>query len=176
MHKFLILLLISIVSISDETYIAWQSDYRLNWTDFKAQPENWKSVVALTASGLTFSYTTKRSEAELLGYEFEVTAHFYPEKSWYIKERVNEVHLRHERLHFDITELHARKFRKIVDNTRFTNNIRSEMNVIYERMNIELDAMQNQYDAETRHSINIEKQRVWERYVEMELDKLSFYK
>ena len=176
MHKFLILFFLSAISFSDETYIAWQSDYRLDWSDFKAAPENWKSVVAVTASGLTFSYTTKRSETELLGYEFEVTAHFYPEKSWYIKERVNEVHLRHERLHFDITELHARKFRKAVENARFTNNIRSEMNTIYERMNRELDAMQNLYDEETRHSINVEKQRAWERYIALELEKLSYYR
>ena len=63
--------------------------------------------------------------------DFEVNAFFYPNESWYKPDVCNNLILSHEQLHFDITELHARKFRQMVSNTRFTNKIRSEMNLHY---------------------------------------------
>ena len=176
MYKFLIIFLISLVSVGDSENLEWRSDYKLEWSDFKGSPKNSKSIVAVTASGITFSYTTKRSEKDLIDFKYEVKAHFYPEKSWFNKSRVNEVHLNHERLHFDITELHARKFRQMVSNTRFTNKIRSEMNTIYDFINKELETMQERYDSESHHSINRDKQKAWENYVALELEKLSNYR
>ena len=100
---------------------------------------------------------------------------FYPKKSWYLKSKVNSHILEHERLHFDITELHARMFRQRIEKTRFTMNIDAQMNRLHEAINKELEALQNRYDAETRHSQDLEKQQEWQTKIIEALNKLSRY-
>ena len=159
-----------------EPTISWTEDHKVTWDDFRSQPKPRADVIAVTASGLSFGYSTTRYSGGRIEYDFEVTAHFYPERSWYIKEDVTSMTLDHERLHFDITELHARKFRQRVNNKRFTRNIDREMEVINNEIHDELRAMQRQYDSETSHSRIPKKQIEWQLYVEEELRKLDRYK
>lgn len=84
--------------------------------------------------------------------------------------------LNHERLHFDITELYARKFRKQLQESTFTYNINDEMDKIHDVINKELGAMQKKYDNETDHSQIVEKQIEWEKYIAVELEKYAKYK
>jgi hypothetical protein len=155
--------------------MSWNHDYRLEWSDFEGQPTEGTSVVAVTASGITFSFSTKKTRTRLVDYNYIVKADFYPEKSWYSKHRASNNILNHERLHFDITELFARKFRERIDNTRFNLSISSQMERIHNAINSELEAMQNLYDAETNHSQNIEKQKEWQAKIIIELNKLANY-
>lgn len=175
MYKFIIAVCLSLCFVQDESRISWDIDYRLEWSDFKGTPRPRNHAVAVTASGITFGYSTKMSETQLIDYNVEISADFYPDKSWCLRERVNNNILNHERLHFDITELHARKFRKRVQRTNFNMNINRQMEAIHEQINRELEAMQNKYDAETNHSQNIEKQKEWQTYIVEELNKLVYY-
>ena len=174
--KYVLLICLSLLFISDERPLIWSDAYRLEWSDFKANPKSRSTVVAVTASGITFSYTTKKSNSGLIDYNFQVEAHFYPEQSWYVKDRVNRIHLSHERLHFDITELYARKFRKEISNTKFTNHVNREMDAIYQEITDGLRNMQNLYDEESSHSINVGNQKKWEKYIALELEKLVHYR
>ena len=175
MYKFVIAVCLSLIMVQDEPRISWDIDYRLEWSDFKGTPKPVDHAVAVTASGITFSYATKKSDTRLIDYRVEISADFYPEKSWCVKERVNNNILNHERLHFDITELHARKFRKRIDQTRFDLNINRQIEAIHDQINSELEAMQNKYDEETNHSQNIEKQKEWQSRIIVELNKLVYY-
>lgn len=175
MYKFLLACLLSAILFQDSPTMSWDINYRLQWSDFKAEPNPRNNAVAVTASGISFSYSTKKSETQLIDYTYEVKADFYPEKSWCLKDRVNNNILNHERLHFDITELYARKFRKRIENTRFTMDINNQMEVIHEAINEELETMQNKYDAETNHSQDIDKQKEWQTNIVIELNKLSYY-
>lgn len=159
-----------------EPVMAWNANDRLEWSDFKAAPQQRAEVIAVTASGLSFGYSTTRYPNGRIDYEFDVTAHFYPEKSWFMKDLVTNITLSHERLHFDITELHARKFRKRVKTARFSSNIDAEIDVIYNQINKELRAMQKQYDTETSHSRLVEKQEEWNRQIQEELKKMEAYR
>ena len=98
------LLLSSSVQYEERT-IAWNASRKLSWADFKAQPDPNSDAVALTASGITFSYSLKTSERNVVDFSTTVKAHFYPEKSWYLTNKASAYILRHEQLHFDITEL-----------------------------------------------------------------------
>ena len=49
------------------------------------------------------------------------------------------------------------------------------MNVIYSDSRNALSKMQNQYDAETNHSQNLEKQLEWQAFIKQELRKLAAY-
>lgn len=175
MYKFIVVFLMSLCLVQDEPRISWDLDYRIQWSDFKGTPKPVNHAVAVTASGITFSYSTKKSDTQLIDYKVEISADFYPHKSWCVRERVNNNILNHERLHFDITELHARKFRQRIDQRRFDLNINREIEAIHQQINRELEAMQNKYDAETDHSQNIEKQQEWQSKIVVELNKLVYY-
>jgi len=176
MHKFFILVLCTcFLYQDDEVTITWSDDLTLEWVDFKGEPKPVGDAVATTASGISFEYSTTKSSNGIIDYSFNIAAHFYPEKSWRINKPLSDKVLAHERLHFDITELYARKFRQRVSNTRFTNAINSEMGRIYNIINLELESMQKKYDAETNHSQNVEQQIAWQNFIETELVKLSNY-
>jgi len=83
--------------------------------------------------------------------------------------------LNHERLHFDITELFARKFRQRIEANMFTLDINNQMEAIHNAINTELETMQNTYDAETSNSQNIEKQKEWQTKIILQLNKLAYY-
>lgn len=176
MLRILFLSLLSLLFIQDKPTQNWSNSYILDWADFKAKPRLHTTTVAVTASGLSFGYsTTTSSFGRVKNYEFTVEAQFYPEDSWYIKDRANNHILEHERLHFDITELYARKMRKRLENTNFSNNINQEMNAIYSETRRALSRIQDQYDLETNHSQLKEKQLEWQAFIKQELRKFAHY-
>jgi len=162
--------------MQEERSVTWNDDLQLTWADFNGKPSYGTTVAAVTASGISFGFSTKMTETLLVDYTYEVLAQFYPDKSWYIKERANSIILDHERLHFDITELHARKFRKRIAQTKFDLRISDQMELIHTSINDELKQMQKKYDQETDNSQNVERQKDWQRYIKLELEKLTYYK
>jgi hypothetical protein len=175
MYKLLITILLSFILVQQEPMMPWNPQDKIDWSDFKAEPQQNADVIAVTASGLSFGYSTTRFSNGTIDYNFDVTAHFYPEKSYYLRDHVTEITLDHERLHFDITELHARKFRQRVQNTKFTKRIDDEMEVINREINQQLRQMQKAYDDETSHSRILPKQMAWQKYVSQELEKFKQY-
>lgn len=168
--------MLSLCLFQQDRSMTWSEDLQLQWEDFNGTPTRGTTVVAVTASGLSFGFSTKMTETQLVDYTAFVDAHFYPDKSWYVKERANSVILDHERLHFDITELHARKFKQRIAQTKFDLSINSQMERIHNTITDELRQMQQKYDTETDHSQNVDKQKEWQKFIKVQLDKLSYYK
>lgn len=168
--------MLSLCLFQQDRSMTWSDDLQLQWEDFNGTPTRGTTVVAVTASGLSFGFSTKMTETQLVDYTAFVDAHFYPDKSWYVKERANSVILDHERLHFDITELHARKFKQRIAQTKFDLSINSQMERIHNTITDELRQMQQKYDTETDHSQNVDKQKEWQKFIKVQLDKLSYYK
>lgn len=177
MFRFSVLIfLLAFTTTSDEGQMAWDEDYRLQWSDFQGSPNDASDAVAITASGLSSSFSARTTATRLVDYSATITAHFYPEKSWFKPNKVDEVVLAHEQLHFDITELHARKLRRDIHAFSFSLNIKKEMGYLQDKINRELEAMQEQYDSQTNYSINVETQKKWQIYIREELNKLKNYK
>jgi hypothetical protein len=176
MYKLLIACLLSLCLFQQDRSMTWSDYLQLQWEDFNGTPTRGTTVVAVTASGLSFGFSTKMTETQLVDYTAFVDAHFYPDKSWYVKERANSVILDHERLHFDITELHARKFKQRIAQTKFDLSINSQMERIHNSITDELRQMQQKYDTETDHSQNVDKQKEWQKFIKVQLDRLSYYK
>ena len=161
----------------NEPVLSWNETYRLSWADFKSEPNNNTSAAAITASGITFGFSiTQTDENQVISFTSEVHAHFYPEQSWYKIEQADDHVLGHEQLHFDITELYARKFRERISKLRVSNNIGRELKGIHQTINKELSEIQNTYDNETDFSRNYEAQAKWTAFVKLELQKLAKYK
>ena len=176
MSKFIYLFLFLICFQPNEESILWDEAHRLEWADFKGNPNLDSDAVAITASGLTFDFSAKTTSTRLVDFTATVEAHFYPDQSWYKKDHVNNVVLAHEQLHFDITELHARKIRKQIDEAIFTLNIKQEITTLQANITKELKAFQNRYDSESDYSRIAETQKEWQIFIEQELQKLSKYK
>lgn len=156
--------------------ITWSETFKLSWNDFKDQPDPDTDVVAITASGLTFHYAIQKENDEIIGFSTEVKTSFYPEKSWVKSERANAHILSHEQLHFDITELHTRKFRQQLSKLKVSKNLVETLDSIHYQIQTDLKLMQNVYDMETDFSRDIKAQAHWEQLVQEELLKLSGFK
>ena len=171
----LLIVLLSIfpvLTLAQENAIPWDPDLELKWSDFKGKPNKNSIIAAVTASGIsyTFNATERDGSYEV---EYQVETFFYPEQSWYQPEMCDDLILSHENLHFDITELYARKMRRLMDKTRFTENVRSEIKNIYERILEELDAFQDLYDSETNFSRNRSAQLQWNEEIRKALQNTA---
>lgn len=150
--------------------IPWKANQKLTWADFQGKPEPRSGFVATTNSGISFSYSTTNGEALK---SFNVQSYFYPKSSWYLPSQVNQHILNHEQTHFDISELHARILRKKISETTFTKNIKKEIDKIYYSVEQSRREMQQNFDAETDHSKNKDKEKQWELFVLKELKKYA---
>ena len=145
--------------------ISW-SEKKLTWKDFKDEPPLSDRVAATTASGISYQFSTSGTRNSYK-VDFEISTHFYPNKSWYKPELCDEVILGHEQLHFDISELFARKLRKELSETTFTHeNVKKKIKSLYNRNNKELSDFQNRYDEETNFSRNRDQQVIWNKKIE----------
>jgi len=148
--------------------IPW-SPRQLTWADFQGKPHPRSNVGAVTYSGMRYSF-----EGNSNAYNITVVATFDPERSWVNKKAANNHVLRHEQLHFDITELYARKMRaalkKISPGTQKPDVAASKL---YNRYTNESREYQDRYDHETDHSRNEAKQAFWDKKITGELAALD---
>lgn len=82
----------------------------------------------------------------------------------------------HERLHFDITEWHARQLRLQMSQLKPSQNIGNLLDSLYYQMSQTLRKTQNQYDLESDHSRTSEGQSQWQAKVTSEFEKLQGFK
>src|SRR5690606_10295249 len=83
---------------------------RLNWCDFKGDAPQGN----LHSAGSALSIDMKVEQLGILTYQIYIVTCFNPRNSWVRKGAKSRELLYHERLHFDITELYARKLREAV--------------------------------------------------------------
>jgi hypothetical protein len=148
--------------------ILWDPDHRLRWTDFKATAPPDSPVAATTASGIAYRFSALE-EGGRMRVDCTVETNFYPESSWYRPGQANDVILSHEQLHFDISELFARRMRQRVAAYRFTSGVKGEMKRIYEETIRELRNFQRRYDQETNYSRDTVMQAKWNQKIAADL-------
>lgn len=149
---------------AEEPMIHW-SNQPLTWNDYKALPDR-NHGGALTASSIYYNYGCSNEQAA-----WYVGAVFLPEKSYVNYEVAHAYMLAHEQLHFDITELFARKLRKAIAEAALTCDDLSEINYLAERAVEEWMEMQDAYDKETLHSINRDAQVRWQEHISSLLEE-----
>lgn len=150
--------------------LAWSESRPLRWSDFKGTPKRSSQEEAMTDSGMSIELKCdgKTSTAVIKSY-------FNPLKSW-TKDKQSAYLLRHEQLHFDITELFVRRLRaQLVQFGDDCEKLNAHLEDFYNRNYKEFVAYQDRYDRESNHSINKEKQAYWEEKVAKELAELKPY-
>ena len=108
----------------------------------------------------------------------KVTAKFHPTESWtrYPKLRNPNHALNHEKRHFDLCEVYARKIRQRINETQFTRrNLNYKLKTIFAELTQEHSAEQENYDHQTEHSIDPEQQAIWNKIIDRRLEELEEY-
>jgi hypothetical protein len=152
--------------------IYWSESDRLEWGDFAGQPRHeYKDISALTSSGIVHYKGCKNGKIN-----YKVRAYFEKMESWVKDEARTTHHLEHEQIHFDITELYARKLRKILADRNFS----CEEEAAFEQcVNLFVESWhqdQQSFDLHSRHSMDKNAQKAWYYKIEMELSLLNDFK
>lgn len=154
----------------EKELIEYDDNKELTWNDYKGKPNKASSFKALTATRISFSANSDGKTLQL-----KLQNYFEPHNSW-TKTTENQELLEHERLHFHISELYARKLRKKILQTEFTSTgqkLMNEISKLYEESMQELTKSQRLYDRETDHSIKEKEQKEWETIVFTALEELK---
>ncbi|SDS51112.1 hypothetical protein SAMN04515667_2338 [Formosa sp. Hel1_31_208] len=157
-----------------ESQIEWTQDRKLTWDDFKGEPDilNFPNALAVTNSG--FSYESARNLFK--DGKLYVQSVFSTYQSWVLAKGRNDYVLRHEQIHFDLTEIYTRKLRKAFSDAKINSNKLREAKLIFDKISSELEFKQDQYDAETQSGSKQDIQEKWEAIVVIELAKYDLYK
>ncbi len=153
----------------------WKSDYKLNKEDFKGLPDTsnpyYKDKTAASAVEIAASGYWEKDLPN-----FKVDVMFIKSQSWYRDSIFYDNVLGHEQLHFDITELFARKIKAKFAQLRDSNC--SDIDVytsMIEGLLDERSAYDEMYDKQTNHGVNYQEQKAWVERVRNELMELQQY-
>ena len=179
--------LLSFSFVKDE-FILWQENKKLKIQDFKADNKDTIKVNrqqflgAISAIRIEYSSFQRNKNSVP---DFSIKTYFDPNESWMLLK--NDYVLQHEQIHFDLTELYARKMRKSVESLRQKNvtNISIYRKKI-QRWNAMKEKASNQFDADNQdYYIKIgqkilfqknPKQEAWKKKVDRELFQYSLFK
>jgi hypothetical protein len=159
----------------DDIKIEWSESQKLTWADFQGAQSRGQGYAASSSTGISFAYSVKHY-ADDFDLDYSVACHFYPEESWYDPNSASAYILKHEQTHFDISELHARILRKLISEASFSKDLKIEIKAIYKEVEKQRGEMQHRFDTETNHSINKEKEFLWEEFVAKKLQGYERWK
>jgi len=166
---FFTFLLATLTGIGQANLIDWTPSRKLSWEDFKAAPDPSSTNAALTSSSINVEFGYDDEELQ-----YTINCRFDKTKSW-VRVR-NATILQHEQGHFDIAELHARKFNQALKAYRFSaKTVNADVNRIYDSVIALQHIFQNEYDKETDFSRDKEKQAIWLKKIAEQLQETRPY-
>jgi Bacterial protein of unknown function (DUF922) len=159
-YIFLLLPFTGFAQTDTEEFLRWNANKRLTWNDYKAAANPDSDAAASTSTILSIEYKMSSSN-----FGYTINSYFSKTRSWGLHK--TPYILSHEQGHFDIAEIFARKLHKEMSSYVFNKKTyQKELKKIYEDVSEDKDEMQNEYDKETNHSINKEKQAAWLKKIE----------
>lgn len=154
--------------------IPWSASRPLSMADFKARPGGYAQLAALTSSDI-------KAGAACRDFVFTgtVQATFDPNNSWFRSPKTATPELlRHEQIHFDITEVYARIMRQkllIFQARADCNKLQPAFSNLTKGVYADWEREQNRYDAETNHGLNAARQAYWDKQTQLKLTQLQTF-
>ena len=148
----------------------WSASRPLALADFKGRPRPAEAHAALTSATIVAQVACKSGQ-----FTGHVQAAFDPTTSWWRDPAtMTPKLLRHEQLHFDITEVYARRLRQKLAAVRVPC---AQLGSSFERLSksvyAEWEKAEEQYDRDTNHGLKPEQQTQWEAQVQQQLAELA---
>jgi hypothetical protein len=164
-------ILLAVLQVFDWTdaqeVIVWDSAAKLTWGDFQGKIDSASPYSASTVSGIAYKFRLAGD-----GYSDSIKAVFYKGESWVRLPK--DYALIHEQGHFDITEIFARRLRKRLQAfVPKRGSLGQQLKRLYDEIEGGRVAMENLYDAETKHSADRERQVEWNEWIRKELKALE---
>lgn len=147
-----------------ESRLVWKADRPIQWTDFEGPVDESSEFEANTNSGMNYQWHMDM-HAGKMSFKFSVYGFMNKSKSWVRPGKQTDALLKHEQLHFDISEYFARQLLRSFQNYTYTANFRTEIDQLFQQMMQARKTMEETYDAQSNHSRNKIKQAEWELYV-----------
>lgn len=171
--QFLVLSFLLILGFTNaQDKIFWNENRKLKWPDFQSQTKpNTSQAAATTFCGI--SYLLNSSTKKFTDKQVKIESFFIPSKSWAHPEHKTDNVLMHEQSHFDIAELFARKFRKIISDK--TLDVKS-LQKYYEQVYDGYRDYQQDYETTTNHGRIRDKQTEYSKKINEEIEELSDFK
>lgn len=152
--------------------IFWNENRKLVWADFRSQSKpNTSQAAATTFCGI--SYLLDSPTKKFTDKQVKIESFFIPSKSWAHAEHRTDNVLMHEQSHFDIAELFARKFRKVISDKSL--DVKS-LQKYYERIYDDYKNYQQDYETVTNHGRVRDKQLEYSQKIDSEIAELSDFK
>ena len=154
--------------------IPWSATRRLTMADFQGRISMGNPLASSTSSNI-------KADAACKDYVFSstVAATFDPATSWFRNPlTASEALLRHEQLHFDITEVYARIMRQKLNLFAARANcekLQPAFNNVTKLVYADWDREQNRYDQETNHGLNAVRQAYWEKQTATRLEQYKAF-
>ena len=173
LRQFLILIPLFLFGFTNaQDKIFWDKNRKLEWADFQSKYRpNTSNAAATTFCGI--SYLLNSSTKKFSAKQVKIESFFIPSKSWAHLEHKTDLVLMHEQSHFDIAELFARRFRKIIsDKTMDAKSLQQFYTEIYD----DYKDYQQDYETVTNHGRIREKQLEYSAKIDAEIESLSDFK
>ncbi|OFY83920.1 MAG: hypothetical protein A3F72_07945 [Bacteroidetes bacterium RIFCSPLOWO2_12_FULL_35_15] len=168
-----IITLYSFKRLESEDKVAWKNSQTLTWQNFKAQADNASKLAALSTCKIS-TKNNVRDDSDSI--EFIIESYFVSNESWVKSSEKNDYLLKHEQGHFDLNEIYARQIRKELTKTKFTlGTLNLVFKDIVKKYFNQLNAVQELYDSETKHSKDKKKQEEWNIKISTQLKELNLY-
>ena len=155
------------VGNTDSTLL-WHVARRLTWADFRGTPGPTEKLHALTSADLNVQVSCANDVLQV-----NVQAIFRPLESW-TKSADSAPLLRHEQLHFDLTEVHARLLRASLKSLKMTcDQAKTQLQPLIDAAFTNWQHAQDEYDNDSLHGLEPKGQAHWEKQVAEQLRALK---
>ncbi|MCV9387438.1 DUF922 domain-containing protein [Reichenbachiella ulvae] len=154
----------------NDSLIYWD-ERELEWSDFTARVGLLEEIMGEAISYCTVLASTIDKDSCLY---YEIYTVFNTNHSWVSGIQSSEL-LRHEQLHFDIVELHSRKIRKAIIDGVTQGDSQEEVGKRITSLINEVSVVQNDYDDETLHGQDADRQQEWVTKVRDSLKQYESY-
>lgn len=170
-----LLSLFSLATVAQTTQsgtLHWSASRPLVLADFKARPRPGEAHAALTSATMVAKVACRSNQ-----FSGSVQAAFDPTRSW-VRDpaALTPKLLRHEQLHFDITEMYARRLRQKLTSVRIPC---AQLGPAFERLSqgiyADWEKAESQYDSDTNHGLRPAQQAQWEAQVQQQLTELAAF-
>lgn len=157
-------------------FLSYSPKRPLRLDDFQGQPNNVRTVAAVTFSMVSLKYSSLLTMDNEIIVDVSVVAYFNKNKSWCRPESRNPETLAHEQRHFDLSAVKAcelvdtiRKFHFSIDQFGF------ELDMLHRQKQKELDELQDLYDQESKHGTGPTVQDKWNQLIDAKLKQLNCF-
>jgi len=131
---------------------------KLTWNDFTVINKKQLDVSeSVTQINMDIDYKNNKVS------KIFVSCLLLKDKSWVLSNQKNDYILNHEQRHFDITYIYSNKLIQLINGVTDI----EQVNKIYDNCIYNMNLMQVNYDNETNHSINKEKQKEWDNKIDI---------